>query len=60
MVLLLAHTQVAKLLRGSSASEFNNVVEREILNLGVQQLPDIFTILCTNLRAWLTKLCRSK
>jgi len=49
-----------KHLRGSFASEFNNVVQPEILNLGVQQLEDIFTILLTYLRVWLIKMSRSK
>jgi hypothetical protein len=32
---------------------FNKVVRREILNMGVQQLEDVFSIAHTNFRAWI-------
>ena len=55
MILSYVPTQVDLILRGRFASDFNSAVEREILKLGVQQLQDIFTIVRTNLHAWLTK-----
>jgi hypothetical protein len=33
---------------------FNKIVERELLVLGVQQIEDIFSIVFTNLRTWLS------
>jgi hypothetical protein len=39
MILSNVPTQVDQILRWRSASDFNSVVEREILKLGVQQLP---------------------
>jgi hypothetical protein len=32
---------------------FNKMVRREILNMGVQQLEDVFSIAHTNFRAWI-------
>jgi hypothetical protein len=41
---------------GSLLPNFNKIVECELLMMGVQQLEDVFSIVRTNLRAWLSML----
>jgi hypothetical protein len=42
--------------KGALLLNFNSLVERELLIMGVQRLEDIFSIISTNLRNWLNIL----
>jgi hypothetical protein len=45
-----------KFFKGALIPNFNKTVEHELLIMGVWQLEDVFSVVLTNLRAWVQRL----